>query len=110
MSYMRGKKYNQRKVRGGQTSNRQNVGLEVAKETNVSTRTIERDAKFAQAVDTLSDFKNEICTGQTQRTKQEIVSIYDFLTKTPSQKPLQATIALHATTYTHKTPLSVLTY
>ena len=77
---MRGKKYNQRKVRGGQTSNRQNVGLEVAKETNVSTRTIERDAKFAQAVDTLSDFKNEICTGQTQRTKQEIVSIYDFLT------------------------------
>ena len=58
------KKYLQRKNSRGQNDPAGRTREILSKELNVSEATIKRDAKFAQAVDTLSDFKNEICNGQ----------------------------------------------
>ena len=105
MSYMRGRKYLQRKNSRGQNDPAGRTREILSKELNVSEATIKRDAKFAQAVDTLSDFKNEICTGQTQRTKQEIVSIYDFLS---SDMPDYYTPDIHVL-YNNPTEVGTLT-
>lgn len=84
MSYMRGKLYLQSKQNhgGDRKSKGQNVLLntaeKIADNTNVSDKTIKRDAKFAQAVDVLSEYRTEILSGETERTKQEIVDIYEF--------------------------------
>jgi len=66
MSYMRGRKYNQRKKSHKEAgslkaSDKMSQATKdvLAEELNVTARTIMRDAKFAQAVDTLSDFKNK---------------------------------------------------
>jgi SRSO17 transposase len=55
-------------------TSRQNVGRleKIAKQHGVSSRTIERDAKFAKAVDKLSpEEKAEVLAGKSEKTKME---------------------------------------
>lgn len=82
-SYLRGKRYNLEKAdRGGdRKSNRQNDELitepthvRLGRELGVSPKTIERDAKFADSVDSFDpDTKREILSGDSEYTKQKVI-------------------------------------
>ena len=51
----------------------------LSEKLSVSKNTILRDAKFAQAVDAMPGYRNDILTGVTDRKKQELTDIYDFM-------------------------------
>lgn len=91
-SYLRGKRYLSEKLAipnpEGRNQHdeviRQNGGqptaTRLAEEYKVSPRTIERDAEFAAAIDTIAsnvgeDVRREIFSGDTNLTKQEIVQV-----------------------------------
>lgn len=91
MSYMRGRLYLQSKMGHSSEGNLkgQNVlskttAQKISENTNVSDKTIMRDAKFAQAVDVLHKYRNEILSGETLLTKQDIVAVSDFIQSAPS--------------------------
>lgn len=84
-SYLRGVRYeNEKKKHGGDRSKGQNLPLEktsekLAKEYNVSERTIKNDAQFAKGLDLISKIApekhDEILSENTELTKQEIQDI-----------------------------------
>ncbi len=82
ISYIRGNEYNERKQLGGDTSNRQNVGQDLAKEFGVSRETIKRDAKLADAIDHIDEvsheLKEEIISGDSGFTKKDIIQISEL--------------------------------
>ena len=76
ISYLRGKQYNRSKQRGGNTSNRQNVGLTLAEAHNVTPRTIERDAKFAEALDKVdAETRRQVLARESDLTKQQVIDL-----------------------------------
>jgi hypothetical protein len=86
-SYLRGKRYHSEKQQGARSdlTSPQNEGKSqtaerLADEYKVSRATIERDATFASAIDTIADnvgedARLEILSGDTSLTKQEIVQV-----------------------------------
>ncbi len=86
MSYMRGRLYlkskqalGKKKIIEGQNVHLKTTAQKISENTNVSDKTIQRDAKFTQAVDLLPVFRNEILSGDTVRKKQEIIEIGNFI-------------------------------
>ncbi len=76
-SLLRGRIYNRKKnTQGGNTSSRQNVGLELATTYGVTSRTIERDGQFARAVEMVKQADPEIekKVHQGQVNKQSVVA------------------------------------
>lgn len=69
-----GRRYNRAKAkRGGDTSKRQNVALELAKEHSVSDRTVERAGSFAEEVARLPELQRAIAEGKpVLQVKREI--------------------------------------
>jgi hypothetical protein len=58
---------------GGIPKRQQNTAESVAKETGVSPRTIERDAKYAEACDKLGITTAAIASGEENRSRKEII-------------------------------------
>jgi len=92
-SYLRGKLYNERKENhGGQRKNAQNPGKtssahsehlktaeSVAEETGVSSATVRRDGKYAEAVDSLAPkAKQAIDQKEVQATKSEVIALAEL--------------------------------
>jgi N6-adenosine-specific RNA methylase IME4 len=69
-----GRRYNRAKAkRGGDTSKRQNVALELAKEHSVSDRTVQRAGSFAEEVARLPELQRAIAEGKpVLQVKREI--------------------------------------
>lgn len=107
-SYLRGKIYNERKKPAGAPAGnknrtkvrpRHNVGVEstptetadkLAEEFKVNPRTIERDGKFAEDVDTIAanvgeDAKQEIISGESDLTKNDVHTIADLPPKSQAK-------------------------
>lgn len=95
-SYLRGKRYaSEKKSRGAPTGNEnaakqkgQNVPIvstadKLATEYSVDAKTIKRDAKFAEAVDSIAgnagqEAKSDILSGKSPLTKRDVVAIADL--------------------------------
>jgi len=87
ISYLRGLRYKlQKKSRGGDNANSQNVSLELSNKYKVSEMTIFRDLKYTDALDTLCskydkreqlEIKNKILSRQTNLSKKDILDIVE---------------------------------
>lgn len=102
MSLLRGRRYNRtKKGVGGNGSNQyeqfhQNDGIagtakRLAQEHGVGQATIERDGKFAEAVEKLG-IEREVVTGQIEAPKWEIVGIANSLPKRPTIEELSKAV------------------
>jgi N6-adenosine-specific RNA methylase IME4 len=82
-SYLRGKRYENEKLRHGKVIESQNLGLKthvkLADEFNVSKNTILNDAEFSKGIDNIAkvqpELKATILSGTSELTKQDIQSI-----------------------------------
>jgi len=83
ISYLRGLKWKLTDKQPGErtdlTSRQSGARLKsIAKEHGVSSRTIERDAKFAEAVDKLpEEERKEVLAGKSRKTKKEVMGIME---------------------------------
>ncbi len=110
LSYLRGLQYRQEKKahggdrKTGEKSIPQNEGLiftaaKLAKKHGVSRATIERDAKFAEAVDVvaeaLPETKAKILQGASPLSKGDVIAVAEEVKLAPAeQKPQTATAGL----------------
>lgn len=79
-AYLRGKRYENEKLKHGRVDESQKLGLKtsvkLAEEYNVSKNTILNDADFAKGVDLLPDErKTEVLSGKSELKKQEVQQI-----------------------------------
>lgn len=86
-SYLRGKRYRAEKKQGKrsdltspQNEEKSTTAERLAEQNNVSRATIERDAQYAEAIDTIAtnagqDAKQAILSGAARATKQDIVTL-----------------------------------
>jgi hypothetical protein len=95
MSYLRGVRYNLEKNEPhrpeGKGSQNDHVNLRtaerIAQDTGVSSRTVQRDGEFAEAVDELPpEEKKEILSGKSKKTKKHVTETHRKKTKPKKRK------------------------
>lgn len=107
-SYLRGKRYNAEKKAPRRPSSDEKGGHSVplktseklAAEYNVDPKTIKRDAKFAQALDTIAEnvgyeIKDNVLSGESCLTKKQITAIAELPPKQQAKACKEATNGNH---------------